>query len=236
MKIFLGEFLGTLLLILLGNGAVANVLLTKSKGNKSGWIVITAGWGLGVCFAVYVSLALSGAHVNPAVTLGLALVGKSAWSTMPIYFAGQFLGAMAGAFLVWLVYYPHFRITLESKLKLMVFATKPAIYQVIANLFTEIIATAVLLIGVMTIIDPRNQVALGLVPYLFGLLVLGIGISLGGPTGYAINPARDLGPRLMHFILPIHGKGSSEWGYAWIPVVGPFIGAVIGVFVYQAIT
>ena len=235
MDIFWGELIGTMMLILLGDGVVANVLLRQSKGYKSGWIVITVGWGLAVCIAVYLSANLSGAHINPAVTLGLSLAGKSPWHLMPIYITGQVLGAMLGAILVWLAYLPYFRGTPESKMKLMCFATKPAIRNFGSSLVTEIIATAVLLIGVLAMIDPMNHIPVDLIPFLFGLLVLSIGVSLGGPTGYAINPARDFGPRVIHSLLPIHGKGSSEWDYAWVPVVVPCIGAVLGVALYMSV-
>lgn len=235
MNLFWGEFVGTLFLILLGNGAVANVLLRQSKGYRSGWIVVTFGWAMAVTVGVYISQDFSGAHINPAVTLGFAAIGTIPWSFVPLYFLGQLLGAAAGAFLVWLAYWPHFQITLESKTKLLCYSTKPALNRPLWNLLTEVIATFVLLFAVMAIIDPRNRISGDLMPFLIGLTVLGIGISLGGPTGYAINPARDLGPRIMHAILPMKGKGSSEWGYAWIPVIGPFIGGVLGTLAYVAI-
>ncbi len=233
MSIFLGEFLGTLLLVLLGNGAVANVLLTQSKGNGGGWIVISAGWGFAVAIAVYATGWVSGSHLNPAVTIGLIASGNSLLADCPIYFLGQMVGAMVGAILVWFAYQPHFAVTKAQDLKLMCFCTKPAIRNTIANVTTEVIATAVLMVGILALIDKHNNIGLGFGPFLVGILVYSIGLSLGGPTGYAINPARDLGPRIMHALLPIAGKGSSEWRYAWIPVVGPICGALIGANIYM---
>lgn len=233
MSVVLAEFIGTLLLILLGNGVVANVLLTKSKGQSSGWIVICVGWGIAVVIPVYLVGWWSGAHLNPAVTFGMALLGLSKWSDMPFYLMGQFLGAFAGAVLVWLAYLPHWKLTEDQNLKLMTFCTKPAVYKPFANLLTEIIATAALLIGIMAIIGGKQAVDPSLQPYLIGLLVIGLGLSLGGETGFAINPARDLAPRIAHAILPIAQKGSSDWAYAWIPVVGPMIGSALGIGIYQ---
>ena len=232
VDIFIGEFIGTCLLILLGNGVVANVLLRESKGYASGWIVITAGWAFAVAIAVYGGW-LSGAHFNPAVTLGFALIGKTAWGYLPIYWIAQILGAMAGAILVWLSYYAHWKVTSEKTAKLLCFCTKPAIRKNGLNFLTETIATAVLLLGILIIYDPHNSVAPGLGPYLIGILIFSIGLSLGGPTGFAINPARDFGPRLMHALLPIKGKGSSEWDYAWIPLLAPLVGGSVGAAIYQ---
>lgn len=232
MNIFLGEFLGTLLLVLLGNGAVANVLLSQSKGQGGGWIVISAGWGFAVAIAVYATGWISGSHLNPAVTIGLIYAGKAALVDCPIYFLGQMLGAMAGSALVWLTYLSHFGATKDESAKLMCFCTKPAIRNTICNLVTEVVATAVLLLGILALIDKHNNLGQGIGPFMVGILVYSIGLSLGGPTGYAINPARDLGPRIMHALLPVSGKGSSEWGYSWIPVVGPICGALIGVVLY----
>ncbi|MCK4934522.1 MAG: aquaporin family protein [Simkaniaceae bacterium] len=232
MSIFIGEFIGTLLLILLGNGAVANILLKRSKGELGGWIVISAGWGFAVAIAVYATGWASGGHINPAVTLGMALAGKTAWKLTPIYFAEQMLGAMSGAFLVWMTYYMHFKISDNPMHKLLIFCTLPGVRKRRWNFFTEVIATAVLLVGVLGIFDIHNGLGSGFGPYAVGILVFSIGLSLGGPTGYAINPARDLGPRIMHAILPIPGKGSSDWGYALIPILGPFVGAIIGASTY----
>ncbi|HEX6330844.1 MAG TPA: MIP/aquaporin family protein [Actinomycetota bacterium] len=235
MNIFTSELVGTMILILLGDGVVAGVLLNKSKAQNSGWIVITFGWGMGVAMAVYVVGQFSGAHINPAVTIGFAAIDVIEWGDVPQYLAGEFAGAFIGAVLVWLAYAPHWEQTDDPGLKLAVFSTGPAIRNYGLNLLTEIIGTAMLLLGVLGIVDGGNEglLASGLAPLLIGLLVFGIGLSLGGPTGYAINPARDLGPRIAHFILPIAGKGDSDWGYSWIPVVGPIIGGLLGAFAYD---
>ena len=228
---FVSEMMGTGLLILLGDGVVAAVLLNKSKAQNSGWIVITWGWAIAVMIGVFAATK-SGGHLNPAVTIGQAAAGDLEWSKVPEYIAGQFAGAGIGAILVWLAYYAHWGETEDPGLKLAVFSTGPAIRNTVANLITEIIGTFTLVFGVYAIFkfggDPNGSLSAGLGPFLVALLVLGIGLSLGGPTGYAINPARDLGPRIIHAILPIPGKGSSDWSYSWIPVVGPVIGGVIG--------
>ena len=234
MSIFGAEVIGTAILILLGDGVVAAVLLAHSKAQNSGWIVITFGWGMGVAMAVFAVGQFSGAHLNPAVTLGFAAMGNTDWSDVPKYLAGEFCGAFLGATLVWAAYSNHWRETEDPGLKLAVFCTAPAIRNTVANIVTEIIGTFVLVFGVLAIVADKNTVASGLVPLLVGLLVLGIGLSLGGPTGYAINPARDLGPRIMHAILPIPGKGPSDWGYAWIPVVAPIVGGIIGALLFDA--
>jgi glycerol uptake facilitator protein len=238
MSPFLAELLGTMLLIILGDGVVANVLLNRSKGQNAGWIVITAGWGLGVAIAVYAVNSISGAHLNPAVTIGLAAIGKFAWGSVPGYVAVQLAGGFLGGVVVWLAYLPHWPITEDKGMKLSVFCTAPAVRKPAMNLLTEIIATAVLVVGVLAILSPKNLVPhsgfdTGFAPFLVGVLVWAIGLSLGGPTGYAINPARDLGPRLAHCCLPIAGKGDSDWGYAWVPVVGPIIGGVAGALGFQ---
>jgi glycerol uptake facilitator protein len=235
MQAYIGEFIGTMLLIVLGDGVVAGVLLRNSKAENSGWIVITLGWGMAVAVAVYCVGQFSGALINPAVTLGLAATGQfsgafSSWAVVPGYIIAQFLGAFVGAVIVYLAYLPHWAETADPGLKLGVFSTAPAIYNTPANIVTEIIGTFVLVFGVLGIVS--NDLAGGLAPLLIGLLVLGIGLSLGGPTGYAINPARDLGPRIAHAVLPIPGKGGSDWGYAWIPVVAPVIGGILGAFAY----
>lgn len=231
MNVFFGEFTGTALLILLGDGVVANVVLNKTKGQNSGWIVICFGWAMAVFVGVYCSAAASHAHLNPAVTLAFALLGRVPWGIVPVYLVGQLLGAMAGALLVWVAYRHHFEQTEDAGLKLAVFATGPAIRSAGNNLITEIIGTFVLIWGILYIASPYKTLgALDALPV--GLLVLGIGLSLGGPTGYAINPARDLGPRIMHALLPIPRKGSSDWGYAWIPVIGPLVGAAVAALTY----
>lgn len=233
MSIFLGELIGTAILILLGCGVVANVLLEKSKGQNSGWIVITAGWGLAVAMAVYVSGWVCGAHINPAVTLAFVVTGAVSMADAMLYFAGQMIGAFIGAVLVYFMYLPHWGETEDGDLKLAVFSTGPAIRSTGANLISEIIGTAMLVIGVMGIFNANNGIGGGFGPYAVGMLVFSLGLSLGGPTGYAINPARDLGPRIAHAILPIPGKRDSDWGYSWIPVVGPLIGGVLGALIYQ---
>jgi glycerol uptake facilitator len=232
MRMFTAELVGTMLLILLGDGVVAGVLLAKSKAEKSGWIVITTGWALAVAMGVYAVGRISGAHLNPAVTLSLAVVGKLAWSQVPEYLAGQLLGAFLGAVLVWLAYLAHWSATEDQNLKLLVFSTVPAVRRLPANVVTEIIGTFVLTFGVLALGANKAPNDTGLTPLLVGFLVWAIGLSLGGPTGYAINPARDLAPRIAHAILPIPGKGGSDWGYSWVPIVGPLIGGVIGAVAY----
>ena len=233
MSIFGAEVIGTAILILLGNGVVAGVLLNQSKAQNAGWIVITFGWGMGVALAVYAVGQFSGAHLNPAVTLGFATIGLTDWSDVPKYLAGEFVGAFIGATLVWLAYLNHWGATEDPGLKLACYSTAPAIRNPVANLITEVIGTFLLLFGILGIVANKAPVATGLSALLIGLLVFAIGLSLGGPTGYAINPARDLGPRIMHAILPIAGKGDSDWSYAWIPVVGPIIGGVLGALAFD---
>ncbi len=232
MSIFGAEVIGTAILILLGNGVVAGVLLNLSKAQNGGWIVITFGWGMAVMLAVFAVGQFSGAHINPAVTLGFAFEGRTEWSDVPEYLGGEFVGAFIGATLVWLAYLPHWGATEDPGLKLAAYSTAPAIRNTPANLICEIIGTFVLVFGVLAIVSDPGAVDSGLVGLLVGLLVFVIGLSLGGPTGYAINPARDLGPRIMHAILPIAGKGDSDWGYAWIPVVGPLVGGALGAVVF----
>jgi glycerol uptake facilitator protein len=233
MNIFIAETIGTALLILLGDGVVANVVLNKTKGNNGGWIVITFGWAIGVFVGVFVASKASGAHLNPAVTIALAILNKVSWSSVPQYIAGQMLGAMIGSIGVWAAYGKHFLQTDDTDLKRAVFCTAPAIRSSINNLITEIIGTFVLVFGVLFIITPSSSLgALDALPV--ALLVLGIGLSLGGPTGYAINPARDLGPRIMHAILPLGKKGNSDWSYSWIPVVGPIIGGCLAAWVFMS--
>jgi glycerol uptake facilitator protein len=233
LSIFGAEVIGTALLILLGNGVVACVLLNLSKGQNSGWIVITFGWGMAVMVAVFAVGQFSGAHLNPAVTLGFAIAGNIEWGDVPEYLAGEFVGAFIGATLVWLAYLDHWRDTEDPGLKLACFSTAPAIRNPVSNVITEVIGTFVLVFGVLAFFADEATAATGLGGLLVGLLVFAIGLSLGGPTGYAINPARDLGPRIMHAILPIAGKGSSDWSYAWIPVVAPLIGGALGAGAFE---
>ena len=236
MSIIGAEIIGTCLLVLLGDGVVAAVLLNKSKAQNSGWIVITFGWGFAVMAGAYAVGQFDGAHLNPAVTLGLWINGNIDGGAAWHYWIGEMLGAMLGATLVWAAYYLHWSETEDPGLKLAVFSTGPAIRNYAANLVTEIIATVVLVFGILAITDPGNKgpATSGLGTLLVAFLVVGIGLSLGGPTGYAINPARDLGPRIMHAILPIPGKGTSDWSYAWVPVLGPLIGGAIGALLYGA--
>lgn len=243
MSPFVGEIVGTMLLILLGDGVVANVLLNKSKGQNAGWMVITTGWGLAVFVGAYSVASVSGAHLNPAVTIGLAVAGNFEWGQVFPYIIAQMIGAFLGAVLVYLHYFPHWAVTSDPGLKLAVFSTGPAIRNVVWNLVSEIIGTFALVFGILVIkgvmMDPSgsavplNMGALGIIPVAF--LVWGIGLSLGGSTGYAINPARDLGPRIAHFLLPIPGKGDSDWAYSWIPVVGPIIGGALGAILWVAL-
>jgi glycerol uptake facilitator protein len=251
MHAYLAEFLGTALLVLLGNGVVANVLLPKTKGNGSGWIVIAFGWGMAVFVAVRCVDSFSGAHLNPAVTVGLAAAGNFSWSQAPAYIAAQMVGALVGAVLVFVFYRDHYAASDDSDAKLATFATAPAIRNYPNNLFSEVIGTMVLVLAALLAVDPSitmesgaetNQTgtlklglgALGALPV--GLLVLSIGLSLGGTTGYAINPARDLGPRIAHALLPVPGKRDSDWGYAWVPVVGPLLGSVLAVIIASVFT
>jgi glycerol uptake facilitator protein len=233
VSIFGAEVIGTAILILLGNGVVAGVLLNLSKAQNSGWIVITFGWGMGVAVAVFAVGQFSGAHINPAVTLGFAFQGSTEWGDVPEYLAGEFVGAFIGATLVWLAYLQHWGATEDPGLKLACYSTAPAIRNPAANMITEVIGTFVLVFGVLAIFADEATAATGLGALLVGLLVFGIGLSLGGPTGYAINPARDLGPRIMHAILPIAGKGPSDWGYAWVPVLGPIMGGILGALAFD---
>jgi glycerol uptake facilitator protein len=235
VSIFGAETIGTAILILLGDGVVAAVLLAQSKAQNGGWIVITFGWGMAVAMAVYAVGQFSGAHLNPAVTLGFAVIGNTEWSDVPKYFAGEFCGAFIGALLVAAAYSNHWRPTEDPGLKLAVFSTAPAIRNTAANIVTEIIGTFLLVFGVLAIVANKAPGVTGLTPLLVGLLVLAIGLSLGGTTGYAINPARDLAPRIVHALLPIPGgKRDSDWGYAWIPVVAPLIGGVLGALAFDA--
>jgi glycerol uptake facilitator protein len=232
-QIMVAEIFGTGILIILGDGVVAGVLLARSKAQNAGWIVITTGWALAVALGVYAIGGLTGAHLNPAVTLGFAVAGDTDWSLVPWYIAGEMIGAFIGAVVVYLHYLPHWAQTDDTGLKLAVFSTGPAIRNTTSNLISEIIGTFMLVFGVYAIVT--NELAPGFAALLVGFLVWGIGLSLGGPTGYAINPARDLGPRIAHAVLPIAGKGSSDWEYSWIPVVGPIVGGILGAVTYQAV-
>src|SRR5260221_8527811 len=231
MSPFLAECFGTMLLILLGDGVVAGVVLKGTKSENSGWLVIVLGWGLAVTLAIYAVGSISGAHLNPAVDVALALKGDFPWSEVGGYVLAQLLGAFAGAILVWLQYLAHWSRAGDAGTKLAVFCTAPAVRNVFANLVSEIIASIVLVLGLLC--PGANHFAEGLNPLVVGALIVSIGLSLGGTTGFAINPARDVGPRIAHAILPIPGQGPSDWSYAWIPVVGPLIGGVAGVGVYQ---
>jgi len=235
MSPFLGEFIGTMLLIIMGDGVVANVVLNKTKGNNSGWIVITFGWAMAVFLGVYVSTSLGGSgHLNPAVTIAMAAFSDFDATLLPTYILAQFAGAITGAIIVWLAYKQHFDSTDDKDGKLAVFCTAPAIRGSGYNLMTEIIGTFVLVFGAVAMSKPASTLGtLDALPV--GLLVLGIGLSLGGPTGYAINPARDLGPRIAHFILPIKNKRDSDWGYSWIPVIGPIIGGLLAAYLFKLI-
>lgn len=236
MSPFLGEFIGTMLLIIMGDGVVANVVLNKTKGNNSGWLVITFGWAMAVFLGVFASVKLGGGgHLNPAVTIAMAAFDADFDSSLlPTYIGAQFAGALVGAIVVWLAYKQHFDETTDNNAKLAVFSTGPAIRNTGYNLITEAIGTFILVFGALAMSKPAS--ALGALEALpVALLILGIGLSLGGPTGYAINPARDLGPRIAHFILPIRNKRDSDWGYSWIPVVGPIIGALIAAYLFKLI-
>ncbi|MCP2035472.1 glycerol uptake facilitator protein [Planomicrobium sp. HSC-17F08] len=233
MSEFLAEVVGTMILIIFGGGVVAGVVLKDSKAENSGWIVVTIAWGLAVTMGVYAVGSISGAHLNPAVTLGFASIGEFPWAKVPLYILAQMIGAIIGASIVFLNYLAHWRRTEDQSAKLAVFATGPAVRSPFSNLVSEIIGTAVLVMGLLFI--GANQFTEGLNPLIVGALIIAIGMSLGGATGYAINPARDLGPRIAHALLPIPGKGSSDWSYAWVPVAGPAFGGIYGAVFYSAV-
>lgn len=236
-----------MILLILGDGVVANVLLNKCKGQNAGWMAITTGWALAVIIAVFCVGRISGAHLNPAVTVSLATIGAFPWSDVPGYVLAQLLGAFLGGVVVWVAYHPHWAETEDASVKLAVFATGPAIRRPLSNFISEVIGTALFLFGVLAIAANAQKLATpgdvnlsvvfshGLQPILVGCLVWSIGLSLGGPTGYAINPARDLGPRIAYALLPIAGKGAADWGYFWIPVIAPIIGGVLGAVLYTVI-
>lgn len=241
MNEFTAEFIGTMILVLLGDGVVANVCLKETKGNGGGWVVITLGWGLAVFAAVVISGEFSGAHINPAVTIGLAAAKTFPWSKVPLFIMAQLLGGAFGALLVWLFYRDHYEMTTDKDAILATFATGPTVRNPLSNMFSEVIGTFVLILAVVYICGPTvastteeikvGMGSLGAIPVAF--IVMGIGMSLGGTTGYAINPARDLGPRLIHQLVPIKHKGTSDWAYSWVPVVGPILGALLAAFVYS---
>lgn len=239
MTAFIAELIGTGTLVLLGNGVVANVVLTDTKGRNGGWIVITTGWALAVYSGVVIATPYSGAHLNPAVTIAMAVAGKLAWSSVLPYVIAQLLGAMIGASLVWLMYRDHFNRTTDPGLQLAAFSTEPAIRDYLSNLTSELIGTFVLVFTVFfitgaEITESKTHIGLGSIGALpVALLVWSIGLSLGGTTGYAINPARDFGPRIMHFLLPMKNKGKSDWEYSWVPVLGPVLGGLLAAGVYM---
>lgn len=235
MSTFLAELIGTMILIILGNGVVAGVLLNKSKAKDAGWVVITFGWGFAVMIAAYVVGHISGAYLNPALTIGFAVAGKIAWSQVFPMILAQMIGAFLGAVVVWLHYLPHWKETDDAAAKLAVFSTGPAIRSSFANVLSEIIGTAVLVFVLLAFGAKGLVFADGVQTIAVAFLIVAIGMSLGGTTGYAINPARDLGPRIAHAILPIAGKGSSDWGYAWVPVIGPIIGAILAAVLYMGL-
>lgn len=242
MTPFIAEIIGTALLILLGGGVVANVVLEKTKSNDHGWMVITTAWGLAVFVGVSVAGPYSGAHLNPAVSIGLAIAGKFNWALVPGYVFAQFIGAMLGALVVWIMYKDHFDVTKDGETKRAIFCTSPAIRNPLSNIFSEIVGAFVLVFVVLyftnaSLTDSQTPIGLGSLGALpVAFLVWAIGLSLGGTTGYAINPARDLGPRIIHAILPIKDKASNDWSYAWIPVLGPIIGASIAAFLMLLIS
>lgn len=241
MENYLAEFVGTAILVLLGNGVVAGVLLNRSKAHNGGWIVIALGWGMAVAMAVYVTGQISGAHINPAVTLGLASAGDHEWALVPGYIASQIAGGAFGAVLVYVHYLKQWAVTEDPDAKLAAFSTAPEIRHKPANFVTEVIGTFMLVFGILGInatagvTESPELFANGIGPLIVGLLVLAIGLSLGGPTGYAINPARDLGPRIAHALLPIPGKRNSDWGYSWVPIAGPAVGGILAGLVYPVI-
>lgn len=233
MSPYLAEFLGTMLLIILGDGVVAGVVLKGTKSENAGWLTICVAWGLAVTLSIYAVGSISGAHLNPALTIAFAAMGEFPTDKVVGYILAQFAGAFTGSIVVWLHYLPHWKNTMDPSAKLAVFCNAPAIRNTFANLVSEIIATMIFVVALLFI--GANDFTEGLNPIVVGLLIISIGLSLGGTTGFALNPARDLGPRIAHFILPIHGKRDSDWSYSWIPVVGPVVGGLLGAFLYQTL-
>lgn len=233
MSIYLGEFLGTMILMLFGSGVVASILLKESKAYDAGWLVVVLAWGLAVTFAIYAVGGISGAHINPAVTLGLAFVGDFEWYKVPGYIVAQVLGAAVGSSLVWIHYLPHWSKTADQGAKLAVFCTSPAIRSYPSNFISEMLGTTALTMSLSYI--GANNFTEGLNPLVVGALIVAIGLGLGATTGFAINPARDFGPRLAHFLLPIAGKGGSDWAYSWVPVFGPILGGILGAVLYKCL-
>ncbi|MBS4751141.1 MIP family channel protein [Granulicatella sp. zg-ZJ] len=233
MTQFIGELLGTFILVLLGNGVVCSIALNKTKAQNTGWLMVTLGWAVAVTIAVYASGFLCPAHLNPAVTISLAVIGSFPWAQVVPFIIAQMIGAMAASVLLYLHFYPHFQETEDTGTVLGCFSTAPAIRHTWSNVFGEMLGTAVLMVGILAM--GQNKLSDGMSPMIVGLIILTIGFSLGSTTGYAINPARDLGPRLMHAILPLKHKGDSDWGYAWIPIVGPILGGIVGSVLYNMI-
>ena len=233
MSSYMAEFFGTMLMILLGEGVVAGVLLKDTKSENAGWLTVVFAWGLAVTMAIYAVGQISGAHLNPAVTIALYLTGSFPSSEIVGYILAQFAGAFTGAIIVWLHYLPHWNLTDSQAKKLGIFCTGPAVRSLPSNLLSEVIATMVLILGLLFI--GANKFSDGLNPIVVGVLIIAIGLSLGGTTGFAINPARDLAPRIAHFLLPIPGKGSSDWSYSWVPVVGPLVGAALGAWLHNVL-
>ncbi|MEJ7645455.1 MAG: MIP/aquaporin family protein [Chryseolinea sp.] len=233
MSPYAAEFFGTMIMILLGEGVVAGVVLKGTKAENAGWLTIVIAWGMAVTLAIYAVGRISGAHLNPAITIALYFTGDFPGHQVPGYILAQFAGAFAGATLVWIHYGPHWKLTEDPARKLAVFCTAPAVRSMGSNLIGEIIATAILVLGILFI--GENKFTEGLNPMVVGGLIISIGLGLGGTTGFAINPARDLAPRIAHFILPIHGKGSSDWSYSWVPVVGPLLGGLLGAWCFKAL-
>lgn len=233
MSCYLAEFIGTIMLMILGLGTCANNTLNKSKGQNSGWLSITIGWALAVAIPVMIFAPVSGAHLNPAITIGFAAAGKFPWYKVPGYLICQLLGAMIGTIIIWIIYLPHFNITENKETKLGVFCTGPAIRNYISNFFSEFIGTLILVFSILGCSTIKTQNGIG--SLYIGFIFLVIGISLGGTTGYALNPARDLGPRIMYSILPIKNKGGSDWKYSWVPIVGPILGGLLGALLFKII-
>lgn len=233
MSPFVGEVIGTMIIMIFISGAIGAVVLKQSKAHEAGWLVIVFGVGLGIAIAIYAVGDISGAHLNPAITIGLASIGAFPWSEVPQYILAQLIGAALGSTIAYLAYHPHWKKTENAELKLVFFATTPAVPNRFANVMTEMIGTFVLVFGILAI--GVNEFTEGLNPLVIGFLLVAIGCSLGGPTGYAINPARDLGPRIAHALLPIPGKGKSGWDYAWIPIIGPIVGSVLGAITYDGL-